>query len=147
MTGTIIMLVAALLCIAVAGSAKSAVDILTHQPDNNIFSAKGPWYDARTSWKLKYKDYDAGDLTPRFWGSTKWLVMLTDFWHAADSVYLQLYALGFYLLGLVACRLTAEHAALIALLIHTGLFSGSRLTFGVVFEYLYQKVFRVRPTA
>jgi hypothetical protein len=93
------MLVAAILLLALAYVAKAAVDILTHQEGNNIFEAWGTWFDARSSWKRKYKDYDAGDLRPRFWLSTTVLVFATDFWHAADSVYLTAYLAGGALLG------------------------------------------------
>lgn len=79
--------------------AKAACDNLTHQAGNSIFEAWGPWFDARTSWKRKYKNYDAGDLRPRFWLSTTALVLFTDFWHAADSVYLTAYLAGGALLG------------------------------------------------
>lgn len=79
--------------------AKAAVDVLTHQAGNNVFERWGAWFDARTSWKNKYRAYDAGDLGPRFPLATTALVLLTDFWHAADSVYLTAYLLGAMLLG------------------------------------------------
>ena len=37
-----------------------------------------PFWDYSTSWKRKYKNYDAGDLRPRFPGSKTWLVGITD---------------------------------------------------------------------
>ena len=135
------MIAAALLLLALAGVAKSAVDILTHQPDNNTLSARGGWFDARLSWKLKYKDYDKGDLRPRFLGSKTWLVSLTDFWHAADAVYLLTYGGGNLLLGAAAVMLPFP------LIKGLALFAVGRLLFGVCFEFFYQKVWRKRPVA
>jgi len=94
-----LLLIAAILLLVLAHVAKATVDIITHQEGNNIFEKWGAFYDARTSWKRKYKDYDAGDLRPRFLGSTTVLVLFTDFWHLADSVYLTAYLMGGVLLG------------------------------------------------
>ena len=80
--------------------AKAAIDTLTHQAGNNIFEQWGAWFDARTIWLNEYKSgsWPAAP-KPRFWLSTTALVFLTDFWHAADSVYLTAYLLGGMLLG------------------------------------------------
>lgn len=87
--------------------AKAAIDTLTHQAGNNVFEQWGPWFDARTSWKNKYAagNWEAGAPKPRFWLSTTALVLVTDFWHLADSVYLPAYLAGGALLG---CWLSAH---------------------------------------
>jgi hypothetical protein len=131
--------VSAVLLFALAGISKAAVDILTHQEGANIFEAKGPWYDARTSWKLKYKDYDKGDLRPRFLGATNVFVMFTDFWHAADAVYLASYHLGGAALGALLVTMGAGPALIVALL------ASSRLIFSGCFELCYSKLFRKQP--
>ena len=87
--------------LVVAYVAKAAIDNLTHQAGNSIFEQWGQWFDARVSWLNKYKpgSWEAGAPVPRFLGSTTVFVWLTDFWHAADSVYLTAYLLGAMLLG------------------------------------------------
>jgi hypothetical protein len=81
--------------------AKAAVDTLTHQAGNNIFEKWGKWFDARVSWLNKYKpgSWEAGAPVPRFLGSTTVFAWATDFWHAADSLYLTSYLVGAMLLG------------------------------------------------
>jgi len=94
-------LLAAIGLLVVAYVAKAAIDNLTHQAGNSIFEQWGQWFDARVSWLNKYKpgSWEAGAPVPRFLGSTTVFVWLTDFWHAADSVYLTAYLLGAMLLG------------------------------------------------
>jgi hypothetical protein len=86
-------LLAAIVLLLVAYVAKAA--------GNSIFEKWGKWFDARVSWLNKYKpgSWEAGAKQPRFLGSTTVFVGLTDFWHAADSVYLTAYLLGAMLLG------------------------------------------------
>jgi hypothetical protein len=80
---------------------KAAIDTLTHQASNNIFEKWGAWFDARVSWLNKYKpgSWEAGAPVPRFLGSTTVFAWATDFWHAADSLYLTSYLVGAMLLG------------------------------------------------
>jgi hypothetical protein len=94
-------LLAAIGLLVVAYVAKAAIDNLTHQAGNSIFEKWGKWFDARVSWLNKYKpgSWEAGAKQPRFLGSTTVFVWLTDFWHAADSVYLTAYLVGGMLLG------------------------------------------------
>jgi len=94
-------LLAASALLVLAYVAKAAIDNLTHQAGNSKFEKWGKWFDARVSWRNKYKpgSWEAGAPVPRFLGSTTVFVWLTDFWHAADSVYLTAYLLGAMLLG------------------------------------------------
>src|SRR5690348_17390301 len=41
----------------------------------------------RVSWKLKYRNFDAGDLRPAFPGAKTWLVGLTDGYHLTRTIY------------------------------------------------------------
>jgi hypothetical protein len=134
----------ALVMLAIAGVAKAAVDELTHQEDNNVFIKRGAWYDARTSWKLKYKDYDAGDLRPRFFKSTTWFVLFTDFWHAADAVYLTSYMLGSMSLALGLAAWLGLPASLPWQLAALAL---GRIYVSLWFEPFYTKHFRIKPAA
>jgi len=133
-----VLLGLALVMLAVAGIAKAAVDVLMHQEDKNIFIKLGPWWDARTSWKRKYKDYDAGDLRPCFIGAKTWLVSLTDFWHAADAVYLLTYAAGFALIGFTCASVPLPVLKLVTVSVL------GRLVFSGVFEVFYKHVFRIK---
>lgn len=44
------------------------------------------FWDYNTSWKNKYRNYDAGDLRPAFPGSKTWLVGITDGNHLTRMV-------------------------------------------------------------
>jgi hypothetical protein len=44
------------------------------------------FWDFQTSWKNKYKDYDAGDLRPAFLGSKSIFVGFTDGYHLTRTV-------------------------------------------------------------
>ncbi|RZK29890.1 MAG: hypothetical protein EOO63_08075, partial [Hymenobacter sp.] len=87
------MLLAAILLLALAYVAKSAIDTLIYPAGNNIFESWGPWFDARTSCKNKYAagSWETGAPLPLFLGSTTVLVLFTDFWHSTDSAYLTAY--------------------------------------------------------
>ena len=67
---------------ALAGAFRAVHDCLTHAPA--ALAKWGPFWDARTSWTLKYKDYYHDPKTPRFWGSTTLFVALTDAWHFSN---------------------------------------------------------------
>ncbi|WP_216726124.1 hypothetical protein [Hymenobacter siberiensis] len=130
------LIVSAAVLLGIAATAKAAVDTLTHQAGNNIFEAMGSWWDARTSWKNKYKpgSWEAGHPTPRFWGSTSLFVFVTDFWHFADFIYLTAFLLSGLLCGLAIADSPWWAVPLVVLTY--------KAAFGAVFELLYQRVFR-----
>lgn len=123
--------------ILLAGLAKAAVDVMSHQEDNNIFINWGAWFDIRTSWKRKYKNYDSGDMRPAFWRSEDVLVALTDFWHAADFVYLKAYLIG---AGVGAVGIYKAGGPWWAYLAGV---CWSALVMGAVFELTYSRYFRI----
>lgn len=131
----------AALLLLIAGTAKAAVDIMSHQPDNNIFMNWGAFFDNRNSWKRKYKDYDSGDLRPRFLGSKTWAAFLTDFWHLCDFVYLKAY-LG---AGMAAGAALAKNSA--PWWAYAAAVAGAAIELGGIFELLYRRKFRIRPVA
>ena len=45
-----------------------------------------PFWDVQTSWKNKYKDWDAGDKSARYWGSKTIFVAFTDGFHLTRMV-------------------------------------------------------------
>ena len=67
-----------------AGAGKAISDSLAH--GSARLAALGPWFDNATSWQRKYRDYYGGDKRPRFWGSTTFLVFLTDGWHFFNAL-------------------------------------------------------------
>lgn len=123
-----------------AGLAKAAVDIMSHQPDNNIFIRWGGWFDNRVSWKRKYRNYDAGDLRPRFPGSLTWLVACVDFWHFADAIYLKAYLAGGVCGGIAAYRSGGGWA-------YVALAAYASIVLGAIFELTYKRVYRINRAA
>lgn len=126
-------MVAWALLFLVSAPAKAAVDVLTHKAGANRLERLGVWFDARISWKFKYKDYDAGDLRPRFPGAKTWLVLLTDFWHSADAAYL----LGWQVPIVLFLPVNLAAGAVLLCALKGG--------FGAVFELFYRRVFPLKP--
>ena len=59
----------------------AAQDAITHNFEKSIFRNLNPYYfDPSKSWVNKYKDNNPLE-GPKFFGSTTFLVWLTDFWH------------------------------------------------------------------
>jgi hypothetical protein len=90
-----------LLC-CIAGIFKAARDLSAHgkpfwftsngwSKNVNVgyASPKYDWWYMNRSWRLKWKNGDPlqGE---RFWGSSRWAVMFTDFWHLAQFFFLNL---------------------------------------------------------
>lgn len=117
------------LLLLVSPAGKAAVDVLTQKAGRNIFERLGKWFDARTSWKRKYKDYPY-NLESRFPFSKTALVFITDFWHAADSVFLY----GWQLAAVLFLPLESWPARLVLLAL-------LKFGFGGTFELLYNRVF------
>jgi hypothetical protein len=70
------------LCQFLAGSADGVNQALVH----HYLGMGTRFWDFQTSWKNKYKDYDAGDLRPAFIGS-KWIfVGFTDGYHLTRTI-------------------------------------------------------------
>jgi hypothetical protein len=67
----------------VAGLARAVHDALTHTP--GCLARWGAWWDARASWRLKYRGGEP-TLGARFPGSTTVLVGFTDAWHCSNLV-------------------------------------------------------------
>jgi hypothetical protein len=69
-----------LLLLAAAGLLRAVHDVGTHAPEK--LAGWGPFWDARTSWRLKYKS--TGEQRPAFPGSTTLFVAFTDGWHLTN---------------------------------------------------------------
>jgi hypothetical protein len=74
----------AILCAYLIGFFKGACDMLQFHYGTGWtrFLKDKQFWNPQQSWKNKYRDYDKGDKTPKFWGSTTFLVTLTDAWHS-----------------------------------------------------------------
>lgn len=67
----------------IAGAGRALHDVQSHNPDS--LAHWGPFWDAETSWKLKYKNADPLQ-GAKFPGSLTWLVALSDGWHLTNLI-------------------------------------------------------------
>ena len=67
-----------------AGAFRAVHDCLTFSP--GALARLGPFFDARTSWLRKYKDYYRDPVTPKFWGATTVFVFVSDAWHLSNML-------------------------------------------------------------
>jgi hypothetical protein len=121
------MLVVILLILSSIG--KAIMDSLQFHFDRSIFnSLSNQYWNPEVSWRNKYKD---GDPTKgaRFFGSTTFLVFITDGWHLSQFIFL-----NFFMLALVNYKYTSSYDSLIDFLLFSLIFKG-------VFEIFYSQVF------
>lgn len=85
-----------------AGVSKGVMDKLQFHYDKSVFSEmeNQQFWNPEISWKNKYQNYDEGDTSPAFFGSTTFYVGVTDAWHLFQTIqYFMLFAF-MYLLAL-----------------------------------------------
>lgn len=81
-----VIIISALL-LGLSGISKSVKDTLKDHFHTSIFkNLKPEFWEPGGSWLSKYKDPYTGDMEPRFWGSTTFLVWTTDAWHLFDTL-------------------------------------------------------------
>ena len=77
--------------VLLAGIADGTKDKILFHYGKSIFSKlpadKQTCFNPQISWKLKYKDVEAGDYRPRFPLSKSALVFVTDFWHLLKQIW------------------------------------------------------------
>lgn len=81
--------------IVLAGVCKAVKDTLCFHFNKSVFSnLNAKYWNPNISWTNKYKDWK----TPKFFGSTTFLVWLTDAWHLFDflQILLSVCAIVFY---------------------------------------------------
>ena len=88
--------------LALAGLSKAVADATAH--DSGRMMRFGKWFDNRTSWQRKYRDYYAGDKRPAFPGATTVLVFVTDAWHFFTMLSWLCADAAFLLVAFPACR-------------------------------------------
>lgn len=80
--------------IILSGIFNAAMDITAHKYKQSIFSIYNKYkFFSEDSWKNKYKNYNKDD-GERFFGSTTFLVFLTDFWHFCQFMWINFMILG-----------------------------------------------------
>jgi hypothetical protein len=63
----------------------------------NAYPASWTWWNLRTGWTNKWKNGNPDD-GEKFFGSSTFLVWLTDGWHFWQMIYLNCLMIGFWLL-------------------------------------------------
>jgi len=83
-----------IILIVFAGIANAIMDVLKTRYNSSIFATwpNQTWLKPSLSWRNKWKD-NVPTKGPKFFGSTTFLVWLTDFWHLAK--FLMLLAISF----------------------------------------------------
>lgn len=72
-----------LIFIVVAAISVAIMDVIQFHFYGSIFKNFPKFCNPETSWKNKYKE---GTTTPKFFGSTTFLVWITDLWHLAKFI-------------------------------------------------------------
>ena len=132
----VISLIFSILLVICAGVCNAAMDIYTQKHFKSIFSKiKGNWF-AEDSWKNKYKnrDFNQGE---KFFGSTTFLVFITDFWHFAQFMWINFI---FITLLLYPHNLLLENNILDILFA----FICYRTLYLIVFNIFYERVFMLK---
>lgn len=82
-----ILLLTCILLLAASGISKAVKDTLSDHYSTSIFNRFDPkFWDKSVSSVNKYKDQLNDDLSPKFIGSTTFLVWTTDAWHLFDTI-------------------------------------------------------------
>lgn len=71
-----------------AGASQGLNDAISHKYDQTLFArnpARAQFWDPDVSWRNKYANWPQ-DKSPRFFGSTTFLVGFTDAWHLTNSM-------------------------------------------------------------
>ena len=135
-----ITLLIIVLLIIIAAISKSVMDTVSFRFTESIFSnfKNQNWWNPSISWKNKYKNQDPKQ-GPKFFGSTTFLVFITDAWHFFQMIMLSCFNISI-ILGinhiifndLNVCR---------TILLDMSLFIILHFIFGIVFELFWDKLF------
>lgn len=123
-----VVVIAAFLLLAIAGVGKAVMDKINFHYYESVFTGLNPsFWNPIYSWTNKYK-YGSKNSGPRFFGSTTFLVWVTDAWHLFQTIYGVTTATGIFLLG--AC--STWYIAIIG-------YASSRVVFQVFFKIIFTK--------
>lgn len=124
----------AIACWILAAICNAVMDVLAFKFKRSIFRKFNPnWWNPSKSWKNKYKGRNP-NAGPAFVGSTTFLSFITDAWHL-----FQFGMTSFIALSLVfTCQIEIK----LNLWLILAVFAGLKISWGVVFELFYGKLFR-----
>lgn len=112
------------------------MDVLAFKYKTSIFKNFNPqFWKASVSWRNKYKNGNK-ELGPKFFGSTTFLVFITDAWHL-----FQFFCNSFIILGII---FSIHYMFRQNVLVYCMLFLILKIIWGSVFELFYSKLFRIK---
>lgn len=81
------------LFIILAAMSNAAMDKVNFHYSSSVFSELGKeeFYNPMLSWTIKWANDQEGNVLvgeEKFWGSSRWFVSLTDFWHLSKSMWI-----------------------------------------------------------
>jgi len=116
-----------IILIVLAGICNAIMDVLKTRYNTSIFSSckNQTWLKPALSWRNKWKDGDPLN-GPKFFGSTTFLVFLTDFWHLTK----------FLMLGFISFAIVFSNPIIVWYVD----FLLYYCTFTIPFEIFYNKV-------
>lgn len=117
--------------LTIAAFSKASQDIITHKFSWSVYrNLDEDWWDPTFSWRNKYK-YKNPSLGERFFGSTTFMVFLTDAWHMFQWLHNLSLWIGLALLGWQSQYLMGYGFILMLIF--------ARVYYGVVFQIFYSK--------
>lgn len=132
--------VLSLVLFGISGRFKSVCDTLAHHFDGSRYDScemDEQFWNPRYSWSSKYKNGDPKQ-GPKFFGSTTFLVWLSDGWHLFDFLYMTAQQLPFCIMT-VHHLITGFKASGWWYLLILPLLGLVKLVHGVIFEHWYKK--------
>jgi len=129
-----ILPISIIVCFILAAICNAVMDTLAFKYKISIFKNFNPdFWNASISWRNKYKNniYSQG---PKFFGSTTFLVFVTDGWHL-----FQFLCNSFLTLAVV---ILADAMFNTSWWMNILIFIGLKILSGTVFEWFYSKIFR-----
>lgn len=125
-----------ILCWVMAAICNAAMDVLAFKFKTSVFrNLNHMWWRPSISWLNKYKDKTPSK-GAAFFGSTTFLVFLTDAWHLFQMLMGVLIILCICLVSLLEYNLAWYYVLCAGI--------GFKFVWGFVFELFYSKVFRVK---
>jgi hypothetical protein len=119
---------AILLLLIGAGTANAIMDTIQFHFGISIFKSRSNWWNNKTSWENKWKlDAEGKPIVgkPRFFGSSTFLVFVTDAWHFFQFIMFTLFTIAilaykpyatewyFFIVDFIAFKLTFSAAFMV----------------------------------